>query len=284
MKKLCVIGDPVAHSKSPLIHNTMLRALGLSYVYGLRHVPCGETVAWLKQAAVEDYAGFNATMPHKESLASLADVLDEDAAMYGSVNTVCMEEGKICGYNTDGRGFAQALADEGIFTQGRRVMLLGAGGAAKAVALKLARQGVERVYVCNRTPEKAQALCEHNRQVLTPAGFEPDTLKRLAKESHLLVNCTSLGMEGTAGQFEDFSFLEALPEGGAVCDLIYAPRETMLLAQARCLGRSTMNGLGMLIWQAIFALEHFTHTRIDGAAMAGLLKETLQADEQSVIK
>lgn len=278
MKKLCVIGDPVVHSKSPLIHNTMLAELGADYVYHIQRVPRGETAAWLAKAKAEGYTGFNATMPHKQALISLVDVLDEDAALYGAVNTVCIKEDKVYGYNTDGRGFVAALADAGIVTRGRRVTLLGAGGAAKAVALKLAQQGAERVYVCNRGAGKAEELCQHYPGLLVPAPFTPGTLKACARESNLLVNCTSLGMEGTDSQFDDFSFLEALPAGAAVCDLIYAPGETELLAHARRLGFQTLNGLGMLIWQAIFALEHFTGTSIDGPAMAALLKKTLQKD------
>ena len=274
MKKLCVIGDPVEHSKSPLIQNTMLRELGLDkdYVYHHQLVRRGETAAWLKRAVAEGYAGFNATMPHKEALLPMMDALDEDAAMYGSVNTVCIKNGKIHGYSTDGRGFAASLADVGIPIEGQCVTLLGAGGAARAVALKLAQQGAERVYICNRSPARAKELCKYNPEMLVPSDFARGTLSRLAGESGLLVNCTSLGMEGTAGQFEDFDFLEALPEGAAVCDLIYAPTETLLLSRARHLGHKTLNGLGMLHWQAIFALEHFTGARLNGFAMAERLK------------
>lgn len=275
MKKLCVIGDPVEHSKSPLIHSAMLEALGLSYVYHHQLVPRGETAAWLERAAAEGYAGFNATMPHKEALAALIRNLDEDARLYGSVNTVCIRSGEIYGYNTDGRGFVAALAQGGICVPGGRITLLGGGGAARAVALKLVQQGAVRVNICNRTTDRAERLCQHDPRVLVPADFASDTLKRLAGESDLLVNCTSLGMEGTAGDFEDLSFLEALPEEAAVCDLIYAPAETRLLAQARRRGHKTLNGLGMLIWQAIFALEHFTQTAIDGPAMARLLAKVL---------
>lgn len=276
MKKLCVIGDPVEHSKSPLIQNTMLKELGLDkdYIYTHQLVRRGETEAWLERAIAEGYAGFNATMPHKEVLVSLMDELDEDAAMYASVNTVCIKDGKVYGYSTDGRGFLAGLADAGISAEGQRIVLLGAGGAARAVALKLAQQGAERVYICNRSPAKAEELCRKNSRVLVPEDFAPATLKRLAGESGLLINCTSLGMDGTAGQFEEFSFLEALPEGAAVCDLIYAPAETLLLSRARRLGHKTLNGLAMLHWQAIFALEHFTGARLNGSAMAELLKKT----------
>ncbi len=275
MKKLCVIGDPVAHSKSPLINGAMLEALGLPYEYGSQFVPRGEVATWLTRAVAEGYGGFNATMPHKEALFPLMDVLDEDARLYGSVNTVCIRNGKVYGYNTDGRGFAAALGQIGVGIRGGRFTLLGAGGAARAVAFKLAQQGAARVNLCNRTPRRAEELCRHAPAILRPAGFDRETLRTLAGESDVLINCTSLGMEGVAEDFEEFSFLESLPCGAAVCDLIYAPPETRLLAHARSLGYTTMNGLGMLIWQAIFALEQFTDTSIDGHAMTALLRKRL---------
>ena len=276
-RKLCVIGDPVLHSKSPLIQNTMLAALGLDYIYLCQSVPRGETETWLRCAAFCGYAGFNATMPHKEALVPWMDELDEDARMYGAVNTVCLREGRCYGYNTDGRGFLAALEQAGVATRGQNVLILGAGGAAKAVAPKLCQAGDARqVVVANRTVEKAAALCagaEKGRMI--PVGFAPEELRRAAEQCDLLVNCTNLGMEGTGGQFSDFSFLEALPSHAAVCDVIYAPAETELLRRARERGLRTLNGLGMLIWQAVFALEHFTQTRIDGKAMVPLVEEAL---------
>ena len=272
-KKLCVIGDPVLHSKSPLIHNTMLSALGLDYVYLCQPVPRGSAEEWLRCAKFAGYAGFNATMPHKEVLFPLMDETDEDARLYRAVNTVCIKNGRVYGYNTDGRGFLRALEDLDTTPEGKTVLLLGAGGAARAVALKLVQQGAKAVFVCNRTVEKAATLCAHDPQgCLAPAGFDSATLRRLAARADLVVNCTSLGMEGTQGQFEDLAFLEALPAGAPVFDLIYAPAETELLRRARELGHPTANGLGMLVYQAVFALEHFTNTTIDAAAMAEVLR------------
>ena len=149
---------------------------------------------------------------------------------------------------------------------GDTVLVLGAGGAAKAVCLKLAQAGAE-VVVCNRTADKAAALCAHEPARLRPAGFDPDTLRRKAAECGLLVNCTSLGMEGAAGQFEEFSFLDALPARAPVVDLIYAPAETELLRRAREGGHQTANGFGLLVNQAVLSLEHFTGTAIDAAEM-----------------
>ena len=275
-KKLCVIGDPVGHSKSPLIQNTMLQALGLDYIYMAQFVPRGGAEAWLKAAKTAGYAGFNATMPHKLDLVPLMDELDEDARMYGAVNTVALREGRAYGYNTDGRGFYQALLDKDIDPKGRTAVLLGAGGAAKSVALKLAQQGAKAVFVCNRTLEKAEELCAHDALGrMRPAEFDAETLKRLCARCDLLINCTSLGMTGVNAQYEDVSFLDALPEGVPVCDLIYAPAETLFLREARERDHPTMNGLSMLIWQAVFALEQFTQTSIDGQAMKQVLEPVL---------
>lgn len=261
-KKLCVIGDPILHSKSPLIQNAMISELGLDYIYLCQKVPRGETERWLRCADFSGYAGFNATMPHKETLALLMDELDPLSAACGAVNTVCIKEGKYYGYNTDGGGFLRALADLGVEGSGKRALLLGAGGAAKAVAAALAGAGAY-VTVANRTAEKAEGICEIDPGRMIPAGFEPGELCRLAEESDILVNCTSLGMAGTGTDFADLSFVDALPAGAAVCDAIYAPAETSLLKRAREKDHPAMNGMGMLLHQAILALERFTGEKLD---------------------
>ena len=144
MRKLCVIGDPVGHSLSPLIQNAMIKAAGLACSYGARHVPAGETDGWLEQAKAEGYAGFNATIPHKERLVELADELSADAALFRAVNTVCIRGGRVYGYNTDGEGFLRALLEADMDPAGRNVLVLGAGGAAKAVVTKLAQAGAKK--------------------------------------------------------------------------------------------------------------------------------------------
>ncbi|MGM9607116.1 MAG: shikimate dehydrogenase [Oscillospiraceae bacterium] len=274
MKKLCVIGDPVLHSKSPLIQNTMIRALGLDYEYLCQPVTREELPAWLERVRAEGWAGFNATMPHKEALVPYMDELDEDAKLYGAVNTVCHQNGKLYGFNTDGGGFARALAGAGIPIKGTRFVLLGAGGAAKAVTLKLVQQGAGQVVICNRTVEKAAALAAHAPDIMSTSGFSAGELARAAADCDVLINCTNLGMAGSP-EFESLDFLDALPADARVCDLIYHPLETALLARARALGRPAMNGLPLLIHQAILALEHFTETKIDAAAMLPLVEEAL---------
>ena len=276
-KKLCVIGDPVLHSKSPVLQNAMISALGLDYIYLCQPVPRGEAGRWLSCAAYAGYAGFNATIPHKEELVPLMDWLDPLAEKCGAVNTIYIKDGKYYGYNTDGGGFLRALADLGVEARGKQVLLLGSGGAAKAVSAALAEAGA-RVTIANRTVQKAEELCGMAPEQLSAAGFEIETLCKLAKDSEILVNCTSLGMEGTGRDFADLSFVDALPPGAAVCDAIYAPEETALLYRARQRGLPVMNGMGMLLYQAILALERFTGETINveqarAAALAALKGE-----------
>ncbi len=274
--RLQVIGDPVLHSKSPVLHGAMLSALGLDAAYDARVVRRGELPDYLRWARDHGVAGFNATMPHKEDLLPLLDGMDPAARLTGAVNTVCLREGAWVGFNTDGAGALSALGEVlGFDPAGSTVTLLGAGGAAKAVALALAQAGAERVRVCNRTLKRAGELCARHPR-LTPAPFDPDTLERLCRGADLLVNCTSLGMEGCPRQFEGFSFLDALPPHGAVFDLIYHPAETELLAQARRRGLRTMNGLPMLVWQAVLALEHFLNRPLDRGAMAAAASAALE--------
>ena len=262
-KKLCVIGDPIEHSLSPVIHNTILKMSGLPYEYGRVQVASSDTADFLARVREEGYAGFNATMPHKEHLVPLMDELDADAQLCGAVNTVVISDGKTRGCNTDGRGFLQMLDANGFNPEKKTVLVLGAGGAAKAVILKLAQAGAARIFVCARTPEKVQPLIELYPMQITACPFDAQTLSDCALFSDLVVNATPLGMKNTAGQFESFAFLDSLSDHAPVCDLIYEPEETEFLRYAREHGHKTMNGLGMLIYQAIFALELFTDTKIE---------------------
>lgn len=275
--RLQIIGDPVLHSKSPVIQGAMLRALGLDVPYTPHVVRRGELPQYLAWARENGVAGFNATMPHKEELVPLMDWLDPVAEKCGAVNTICIKDGKYYGYNTDGGGFLRTLGDMGVSPVGKRVLLLGAGGAAKAVAAALSEAGA-MVTVANRTVEKAAAICQMDPEHLTPAGFEIDTLCKLSENAHILINCTSLGMAGTESRFADLSFVDALSPTAVVCDAIYAPPETALLRRARETGRPAMNGMGMLLHQAILALEYFTGEPLDAekakaAALAALKAE-----------
>ncbi len=277
MKKLCVIGDPIDHSLSPVIQNAMIAAAGLDYEYDAQLVTSGYAETWLEYAESKGYTGFNATMPHKQTLVKLVNELSDDAARIGAVNTVAIRDGNTYGYNTDADGFLQALRQAGMEPGGKAVLVLGAGGAAKAVVYALMKAGAQKVVVANRTVKNAGALCSQlGIPGVMTCGFSLDTLCRWAAESDLLVNCTNLGMTGVMGQFADLSFLEQLPAGAGVFDLIYSPRKTALLTRAEQLGLQTANGLGMLIWQGVYALEHFVGEKLDEAALERAARKALE--------
>lgn len=255
-KKLCVIGDPVTHSKSPLLHNTMCRLLGLDYLYLCQTVKPDGLSDFLAGAKALGYAGFNATMPFKELLLPYLDELDPLAKKLGAVNTICIRDGKLYGYNTDCPGYVAALRQRGFDPAGKRAVLLGAGGAAKAVALGLSEAGA-LVSVLNRTLDRAQAVAALCPGQAVALPWTADTLTQVLPQADLLVNATSLGMAGQ-GQFDGFDFLRALSGTALVSDLIYHPAPTRLLQEATALGLETMDGYPLLIHQAILALEHFT--------------------------
>ena len=269
--KLQVIGDPVLHSLSPRIHGVMLRELGLDIEYTAHVVKKGGLPEYFRWAKENGVIGFNATMPHKEDLLPLLDELDGDAARCGAVNTVCLKDGRTVGHNTDGEGALAALREAGMWPA-ENIVVLGAGGAAKAVALKLASSGAKQVWVCNRTAAKAEAICTLPN--MTPAAFDRETLSALCAQADVLVNATNLGMDGQP-QFESLDFISALPNRAGVFDVIYHPAQTELLKRAAERGLNTCNGLPMLIHQAIFALEHFLDRSLDHEHMGTIIKTVL---------
>ncbi|MGI6200234.1 MAG: shikimate dehydrogenase family protein [Christensenellales bacterium] len=256
---LGLIGDPVDHSLSPLIHHTLYAAEGREAVYLPIHVRRGELPTLLRAADMLSLAGFNATMPHKRDILPLLGSLDESAARFESANTMRrMPDGTYRGYTTDGPGLSRSLAEAGLGFRGRRVLILGAGGVSPTVALTACFEGARAVAVLNRTPERAAhvaALAAARGGLDCPHGpLDFDALPGLARGYDLVVNTTPLGMRGFA-DMPRFDFLDALPQGAAVVDLIYNPAETSLLRQARARGIPAVGGLGMLAWQGFLAHE-----------------------------
>lgn len=271
---LAVIGDPIAHSLSPMLHGDIIARHQTPFTYTAHLVKAGETEQFLRFAIQEGIQGFNATMPHKIALLSLVDHVHEDAAYYGSINTVRIREGKSYGYNTDVAGLLSSLASHGITLRGKRLLILGAGGVAGSIVRACDKEGAARVTVLNRSLEKAEELCSGRETLCFPGQMTMDVMKKAAQESDLILNCTPLGMEGVAGDFEDFSFLDGTK--AAVVDLIYRPSETTLLAEAKKRGLLAINGLGMLIRQGILAFELFTDCKLDHDAEAALLEQALK--------
>jgi len=274
MKQLFVIGDPVAHSLSPLLHQAMLDQTGAAYRYDVRTVRPEELPAFVRWAKDGGCAGFNVTMPHKEAILPLLDEVDTTAASCGAVNTVCIREGRAIGHNTDGTGFLDSLAGQGFYPQGRTVLLLGAGGAAKAVGHALAAAGAGRIIVCARRLERVAALAAQLPGCGEGIVLAQDAIQQAAAACDLLVNATPLGMAGSPA-FARLDFLQAMPPHAVVYDLVYHPRRTALLEAAARQGLRTVGGIDLLIRQAVRAFTFFTGETPDTAALYAALREPL---------
>jgi shikimate dehydrogenase len=244
-----IIGDPVRHSLSPVLHNTAYAALGLDWVYVAFLVPAGDTTAALDAMRTLELVGLSVTMPHKTAVAAVCDELSEDAETLHSANTVTLlADGRRQGDSTDGQGFVRALREAGSDPAGARALVLGAGGAARPVVLALARAGA-RVTVTARRPAAAAAAAQ-----LAGAGAATrpwDQRDAAVADADLVVNATPIGMRGGALPIA----AAALRAGLVVADLVYSPLETPLLAAARAAGAAPVDGLGMLIHQAALQVE-----------------------------
>ena len=243
-----LLGWPVAHSRSPVIHNHWLAQYGIPGRYVLFAVPPEKLEAAVRGISVLGLRGCNVTTPHKQAIFPLLDRVDDLASRIGAVNTVVVEkDGALTGFNNDGNGFIQSLrdADPNWRPDSGPILVLGAGGASRAVVASLAAQGATEIRVTNRTLEKAREIADAVGPVVTvvPWDRREDALDGVA----LLANATSLGSAGKPPL--DIS-LERLRKDALVGDLIYVPPETPLLAAARMRGNITVNGLGLLLNQA----------------------------------
>lgn len=265
--RLDVVGDPISHSKSPYIHETVLKELGFEYEYRKVQVKKGELSKYLSEAKALGVCGFNLTMPHKTDIIPFLDFIDDEALRFGSVNTVKIKDGKFFGYNTDALGMVYSMEQKGFGAKDKNIVILGAGGVALALALKMAFEGADKITVLNRTLSSAEGICEkvikESGKNCTALPFDKEYLKNAANGCDILINCTPLGMEGVDADFDDLSFLDNLNQGSLVFDLIYNPLETNLLRRVKELGLSTLNGLDMLIYQGLLADEIFLDTKLD---------------------
>jgi shikimate dehydrogenase len=252
--RACVIGHPIGHSRSPLIHGHWLAELGLPGSYARVDVAPEALPAFLAAVRAGDYVGCNVTVPHKETAFALVDVATDRARAMQAVNTLWMENGRLHGDNTDILGFL-AHADAtlpGWHERVGRAVVLGAGGAARGIVAALLERGVGQVLVVNRTQGRAEALAGLFGPAVRGAGW--DTLPSLLPSADLLVNTTSLGMQGQPPLAVD---LAPLKPGAIVDDIVYVPLETDLLGQARRAGHPVIDGLGMLLHQAVTGFEHW---------------------------
>lgn len=274
-----LIGSPVSHSVSPQLHNAAFAAVGLDWCYVPLPVATepaariGEAVRGLRALGL---AGANVTVPHKQAVISYLDTLTQSAQAIGAVNTIRVEaDGTLLGDNTDARGFIMDLTSYDVTLTGKRAMVLGAGGSARAVVHGLAEAGCSAITILNRTLAKAASLAEVTQpffpQCTVQAGQLPGSIKAHAASADLIVNCTSLGMTPHV-ETTPWPTDVSLRSGQTVYDLVYNPAHTRLLQQAEVEGAQAIGGLGMLIWQGAIAFELWTGV----AAPVTVMRQTVE--------
>jgi shikimate dehydrogenase len=261
-KLLGVMGNPVAHSLSPLMHNAALASLSLDYCYlplEIRPELLPQAVVGLKALGCQ---GFNVTIPYKEQIVASLDEVDDEALIIGAVNTVVNREGKLVGYNTDGRGFLRSLAEEwDLGLRGEQVVVLGAGGAARAIVAGLASAGASKITIANRNVERGLLLKadleQHYPCKIAVVDLSEGELDKELAASLLVVQTTPVGMYPHVG---DTPIIEPsrLWKDSYVYDIIFNPPETRFLLGAREQGCRTANGLGMLLHQGALSFEYWT--------------------------
>lgn len=269
--KLGIIGFPIGHSISPVFQQAALDHLGLDATYQAWEVEPGAVGEFVQGLRRPDVLGINVTVPHKEAVIPLLDEVDDWATTAGAVNTIVNRQGRLTGHNTDGSGFLKALREaSGFDPKGQRVLVLGAGGAARGIVLALIREGTGQLTIANRTLERAQRLCrmaEDNGLSASAIGLEADALDTAAASAALIVNCTTMGM--SHGPDETGSPLSAdqIPSTAVVNDLVYNPLETPLLREAAKAGASTLGGIHMLVYQGAASFEMWTGREAPVAVM-----------------
>jgi shikimate dehydrogenase len=278
MKKACVIGWPIAHSRSPLIHTYWLKKYGIDAVYEKKAVEPNDVAQFISNLAASEFSGCNVTIPHKETAFQAVAKADEIANRLGAVNTVYHKDGVICGTNTDGEGFIASLryAYPAFDLRNKTAVIIGAGGAAKAIIGALLDEGVEKIGIINRTRERI-----HDLQAQFGSGIYEisETISNDAlKNCGLLVNTTSQGMEGQPPLELE---IQSLNPNALVADIVYAPLETAFLANAKRRGNPVLGGLGMLLHQAVRGFELWFGVKPDVTAE---LYELIAADVQKAHK
>jgi len=276
-----LIGDPVEQSLSPAMQNAAFRVLGLNCAYVALRVPkpmLADAIAGVRALGI---AGFNVTIPHKIGIVSLIDELDESASLVDAVNTVKNDRGKLIGFNTDGEGALRALQGKIGSVKGKEVVLLGAGGAARAIAFSLAKARA-RLTIANRTVSRARELALTIEQKLG-INVEVTSLSRVEltkalKNAGVLINATSVGMYPKTEK--TLVRASMMHRGLVVFDIVYEPLRTKLLREARRAGGKTIDGLGMLVHQGALAFEIWTGKRAPIKIMKAAAKRELRGESR----
>ena len=254
-----IIGNPVGHSLSPIIHNYLFELLDLNYAYLAFDVQPDLLADAVHGLIALGARGFNVTVPHKEKIMTLVDHVEKNAQIIGAINTILVENNKTIGYNTDVTGFKKSIEEAGFCTQDKIVTVLGAGGAARAAIIGLIELGAKEVNIINRNEEKTQVIID-SYKVNGINNIKNVSLKdsyEAINESKLIVNATSVGMKGYLPNETPIPS-EYFTTGMWVCDLVYNPLETIFLSEARKRGCHIINGLHMLVHQGADAFKIWT--------------------------
>lgn len=275
MTKACVIGWPIAHSRSPRIHGYWLRTLGLDGTYSKVAVEPPEVAAFLRDLAQQGYAGCNVTVPHKEAAYALAEVKHPSAVAVGAANTLWLQDGKLHAANTDTYGFMTYLAAKAPRWQreGSPVAVLGAGGAARAIIYGFLESGVREIRVFNRSRARADDVSRHFGSNVHAHDWSERN--DLVSDVAVLVNTTSVGMKNEGSLGIDMTRLRS---GCVVADIVYVPLKTQLLREAEAAGLTTVDGLGMLLHQAVPGFERWFGRR---PAVTAELYDLIAADVEN---
>jgi shikimate dehydrogenase len=260
-KLVGLLGNPLGHSFSPAMHNKAFETLGLNYFYLPIEVMAEDLFTVAAGLAKMNFAGYNITIPHKIGIMDCLDVIDPLAQAIGAVNTVTLENGHSTGYNTDGEGFVRSLeAESGITVSGKCYLIIGAGGAARAIAMTLAFKGAEKIFLCNRTAQKAHDLAAAINAKVSPCSEvitrAPASIKAALGQADVLINTTSIGMHPDEDRIPIDGDL--IPDGLIVSDIVYNPARTKLLQVAEAKDCRVVPGLGMLVYQGAEAFRKWT--------------------------
>jgi shikimate dehydrogenase len=276
--QLCgLLGNPVDHSLSPAIHNAAFQKLGLNFVYlAFRVEHIGEAIRGIR--ALGNTRGFSVTIPHKVSVLPYLDDVEGTARDIGSVNTIVIEDGKLTGYNTDASGAIQALTDAGVALRGQRVVMLGTGGAARAISFALGRDaGIASLTLLGIDEQERRTLAR-DLQAKLPIGIREqaiteESLKRGIENSQVLLHCTPIGMQPRVN--ESCVPAALLKPHLAVMDIVYNPVETRLLREAKAAGCRTIRGVAMFLNQAVKQFELWTRQPAPADVMQSVLESRL---------
>jgi len=282
MKKLYVIGDPVDYSLSPVIHNAALKTLGLDneFTYDQMKVRKEELKEFIRKVRTGEIIGASVTMPYKEIIIPLLDELTTEADLIGAVNTIYIKDSRVIGHNTDGIGCIKTLEESGVSINEKKVIILGAGGAAKAIAYTLALKGVKKLAIINRTKKKAETLAKTIEQktntIVYTGNF--DLLETVLKDADIIINATSVGMRKIS-ENQTLVTEDLIHSDMVVMDVVYNPRVTQLLKEAKKAGAKTVDGSSMLVYQGAEQFKIFTGRKAPIKIMRKALLEVL--DENS---